>query len=428
VNLKKCKTLVIYLKREKMDIETQLEIIKRGTEEIIPEDDLVAKLERSERENCPLRVKLGIDPTGPDIHLGHAVVIRKLRQFQDLGHTAILVVGDFTGRIGDPAGRSESRRQLTEEEIKENIATYKEQVFKILDPSKTEFCYNDQWLGKLTSEEIIRLASIHTVARMLERDDFAQRFREEKPIYIHEFLYALFQGYDSVAISADVELGGTEQKFNLLVGRELQREFGQEPQVAITMPILEGTDGIQRMGKSLKNYIGINESPREMFGKIMSIPDSIIERYFELATNLSSPELEEVRNVLKDPKTNPRDIKQHLAQEIVSMYHSRQAAEAASEEFERIFKEKGFPDEIETYELSWEKPSIGVIQLLVETKMASSKSEARRLIVQGGVDINSINISDPDYELSFEGEFIIKVGKRRFLRVIPKVSSNPIEL
>jgi tyrosyl-tRNA synthetase len=398
--------------------------IEEGAAEIVPRDDLLRKLERSAQRGVGLRVKLGIDPTGPDIHLGHAVQLWKLRQFQDLGHVAVLVVGDFTGRIGDPSGKSEGRRQLTAEEVQRNLATYKAQVFKILDPARTEFTFNNDWLGRLTPTEIIHLTSLHTVARMLERDDFAQRYREGRPIFIHEFLYALFQGYDSVAVRADVELGGTEQKFNLLVGRELQREFGQEPQVAVTMPILVGIDGSQRMGKSLGNYVGIAEPARQIYGKLMSIPDAAIVDYLRIATSVPAAEVKSLEQALGGGGVNPRDVKARLAREVVALYHSPEAAAEAEGEFDRVFRQKGTPEEIQVAEFDWSTSSAGIIALLVGTGLAESNSAARRLIVQGGVSVNGERVLDPEATIPFQEELLLKVGKRRFLRVKSRTAAQ----
>jgi len=307
-------------------VEEQLEVIRRGTVEIIPEEELIKKLERSIRENRPLRIKEGFDPTAPDIHLGHVVTIRKLKQFQDLGHQVIFLIGDFTGMIGDPSGRNEMRKPLTKEEVLKNAETYKAQIFKILDPEKTIIEFNSRWCTPMKFEDVLVLASKYTVARILERDDFYKRYKEGKPISVLEFLYPLIQGYDSVALRADVEVGGTDQKFNLLVGREIQREYGQEPQVILTMPLLVGTDGVEKMSKSLGNYIGITEPPEEMYGKVMSIPDDLIYPYFELATDVPNEELARIKRDLEDPEVNPRDLKRRLAREIVTLYHGREMA------------------------------------------------------------------------------------------------------
>src|SRR5918911_355801 len=330
-----------------MTIDEQLEFLRKGAVEIIRAEDLRAKLEKSARTGRPLRVKLGADPTAPDIHLGHTVIIRKLRHFQELGHTAIFLIGDFTGMIGDPSGKSATRPQLTREEVAANAETYKKQIFKLLDPDRAEIRFNSEWMDRLGSDGFIRLASHVTVKQILERDDFQKRLQEEKPIALHELLYPLVQGYDSVALEADVELGGTDQKFNLLVGRNLQREYGQEPQVCMITPLLEGTDGVQKMSKSLDNYIGINEPPREMFGKVMSISDELMWRYYELCTDLRVDEVKALRAAAEAGERNPRDIKAELAKRIITDFHSAQDADEAEAEFNRIFKQKQTPDEVE---------------------------------------------------------------------------------
>ncbi len=333
-----------------MDLSEEMKIIRRGTKEIISEEELQKKLINYKKTNAPLRVKQGFDPSAPDIHLGHTVGLRKLRHFQDLGHEVYFLIGDFTGMIGDPSGRSATRKQLTPDEVKKNAETYKEQVFKILDPEKTIVEFNSHWLAKLTFVDVIKLCSKYTVARMLERDDFANRFQEQKPISIHEFLYPLMQAYDSVALRADVELGGTDQKFNLLVGRDLQREYGQEPQVIITLPIIEGTDGVEKMSKSLGNYIGISEHPYDMYGKIMSVPDKLMLTYFELLTDISYKDLKRIEHDLEKNIISPLVIKKKLAKEIVKIYHGYSQANEAEQNFERVFQEKKNPDNIQTLE------------------------------------------------------------------------------
>jgi len=395
-------------------INEQMDVIKRGASEIIPEEDLVKKLERSIKTNKPLNIKLGCDPSRPDLHLGHSVVLRKLRQFQDLGHKAILIIGDFTGMIGDPSGKSKTRPSLTLEETHRNGQTYFEQAEKILSSQKVTMQYNSDWLNNMSFADVIHLASKYTVARMLERDDFTIRYKAGEPISVHEFLYPLAQAMDSVAIHSDVELGGTDQKFNLLVGRDIQREYSQEPQVILTMPILVGTDGVEKMSKSLDNYIGVNDSPKEIFGKTLSIPDKLIYQYFELATDVSKKELAGIKSSLENGKTNPRDIKRQLARTLVQMYHSQSAADDAEKEFDKIFIQKSIPDNIEEFKLS---ESINITALLTKTKIAASKSEARRLIDQGGVSIDDERVSDPNLLLPDKNEFILKVGKRRFLKV-----------
>lgn len=406
---------------EEAEIKAELDLIRKGAAEIINEEDLAEKLRRSRREKRPLRVKLGTDPSCPDIHLGHTVVYRKLKQFQDLGHEVYFLIGDFTGRIGDPTGRSATRRPLTKEEVEANAQTYREQIFKILDPARTKIVFNSQWLAPLTFEDVLELASHYTVARMLERDDFARRFADEKPIGLHEFFYPLMQGYDSVALKADVELGGTDQKFNLLVGRELQREYGQDPQVALMMPLLVGTDGLQKMSKSLGNYIGINEPPGEMYGKVMSIPDEVMVLYFELTTDLSPAEVRRIEEGLKAGRMHPREVKRRLARELVSLYHGREAAERAEEEFDRIFKRREVPEEVPEVEIRPEELSqqgtIWAVRLLARVGLAPSHGEARRLIEQGGVRLDGAPLLDPNAEVRIEDGLVLQVGKRRFVKV-----------
>lgn len=404
-----------------LTLEKQLEIIKRGTVEIVPENELVDKLKFSIENDKPLTIKLGLDPTAPDIHLGHTVVLQKLRQFQDLGHQVVLILGDFTARIGDPTGKSETRKQLSEEQVMANARTYERQIFKILDRTRTRLVFNSQWLAPLNFAQVIELAAKYTLARMLERDDFDKRFKEGLPISIHELFYPLMQGYDSVVLKADVELGGTDQKFNLLMGRTLQKEYGQEQQVALMMPILEGLDGVQKMSKSLGNYIGIDESPREMYGKTMSLPDEMMLRYFELVTPVSLEELRVIEAGLKNGSLHPRDVKMRLAREIVTQYHGQDAAKAAEEEFKRMFQQKDLPDEIPDFILSenmLENGEIWLPKLIVLAKMASGTSEARRLIQQGGVKVDGEKIEDPNYNLKPASNMIIQVGKRKFARLI----------
>lgn len=398
-------------------LNEQMDIIRRGVAEITPEEALVRKIEKSLAGDKPLNVKLGCDPSRPDLHLGHSVVLRKLRQFQDIGHQAILIVGDFTGMIGDPSGRSKTRPPLTIEETRKNGQSYFEQATKILSTKKIQMLYNSEWLGKMSFADVIGLSSKYTVARMLERDEFEKRYRAGEPISIHELLYPLAQAMDSVAIQSDVELGGTDQKFNLLVGRDIQREYGLEPQVAVTLPILPGTDGVEKMSKSLDNYIGINESPKEIFGKTLSIPDSIIYDYFVLTTDVPLSGLREIRKTLDNPQTNPRDVKRRLARELVALYHSAEAATAAQEEFDRIFVKKDLPDDIPEVFVSAENGSIGIVKLLTETKLAASNNEARRIIDQGGVSVNGRKIADEKAIVEIHGGVIVKVGKRKFLKV-----------
>ncbi len=394
-----------------------MDVIRRGTSEIIPEEDLVKKIERSQKTQKPLNVKLGCDPSRPDLHLGHSVVLRKLRQFQDLGHQATLIIGDFTGMIGDPSGRSKTRPPLTIDETRKNGQTYFEQATRILSTKKIQMLYNSEWLGKMSFSDVIVLGSKYTVARMLERDDFEKRYKAGEPISIHEMLYPLAQAMDSVAIQADVELGGTDQKFNLLVGRDIQREYGLEPQITITMPILPGTDGVEKMSKSLDNYIGISESPRQIYGKTLSIPDKLIYDYYVLATNTSGEDLLKIKNQLEDKSLNPRDLKRQLARTLVALYHDEAAASAAEEEFDRVFIKKDLPDDIPEQSIALENGSIGIMRLLAETKLVASNGEARRMIEQGGVTIDGERISDYNAEISIAESIIVKVGKRRFLRV-----------
>lgn len=400
-------------------LNEQMDLIRRGTSEIIPEEDLVRKIEKSIATGKQLTIKLGCDPSRPDLHLGHSVVLRKLRQFQDLGHQAILIVGDFTGMIGDPSGKSKTRPSLSLEETRKNGQSYFDQAKKILSDKNIRMVYNSEWLGKMSFADVIKLSSKYTVSQMLEREDFHARFNKEEPISLHEFLYPLAQAMDSVAIDSDVELGGTDQKFNLLVGRAIQREFGKEPQVILTMPILPGTDGIEKMSKSLDNYIGISDSPKDMFGKTLSIPDRLIHQYFVLATNVPNAEVEEIKKQLSDPSSNPRDTKRRLAREIVTLYHSADSAMAAQDEFDRIFVKKDLPDEIEEITYGTTGSKVNILQLLAETKLAPSKSEARRLVDQGGVTINGEKISDSKSDVLLDEHKIIKVGKRKFLKIIP---------
>ena len=387
-----------------MSPEEQLKLLKRGAAEIISEADLLERL----KEGKPLRVKLGLDPTAPHIHLGFAVVLRKLRQFQDLGHQVVLLIGDFTARVGDPSGRSETRKVLTPEQIADNAATYKEQFSKILDPARTEVRFNSEWLGKMSFADVITLASRTTVARTMERDDFEKRFREGLPIGLHELLYPLMQGYDSVALEADVEMGGTDQKFNNLVGRTLQKEYNQKAQIVFLMPILEGLDGVQKMSKSLGNYIGITEPPSEMYGKAMSIPDEIMRRYFELCTDLDMAEVD--RRLRED---HPRDNKRSLAREIVRIYHGEEAAGHADDEFVRVFSQKGTPDEMPSVEIpsaDLEDGMLFIVKLLVAAKLAPSNKEARRKVEQGAVSLNGEKVTEVG-NVPLAGGEILKVGR-----------------
>lgn len=399
-------------------INEQMDLIKRGANEIIPEDELVKKLERSSNEGKPLNIKLGCDPSRPDLHIGHSVVLRKLAQFQSLGHQAILIVGDFTGMIGDPSGRSVTRPALTLEETREHGETYFQQASKILDAEKTKIVYNSDWLSKMSFEDVIRLASKYTVARMLERDDFTKRYKSGEPISIHELLYPLAQAMDSVAINSDVELGGTDQKFNLLVGRDIQREHGQEPQVILTMPLLVGTDGVEKMSKSYDNYIGISESPKEIYGKTLSIPDDLIYIYYELASDATSKELKEIKQQLDDSKVNPRDIKRKLARTLVSIYHTEHAAKQAETEFDKIFIKKDIPDEIPEFKIDSKNSEVNIIELIITINFAPSRAEAKRLVIQGGVSIDGKKISDFNSNLKLNDGMILKVGKRKFIKFV----------
>ncbi|MBF0170883.1 MAG: tyrosine--tRNA ligase [Nitrospinae bacterium] len=399
-------------------VEEQLSLIERGAVEIIVRDELVKKLTKSRETNTPLRVKAGFDPTAPDLHLGHTVLLWKLKQFQDLGHHVLFLIGDFTGMIGDPTGRNEARPPLTEEQVAKNAESYKEQVFKILDPAKTEVVFNSAWLGKLSPQEIIGITAKYTVARMLERDDFAKRYTENRPISVHEFLYPLMQGYDSVALKADVELGGNDQKFNLLVGRDLQRDYGQAPQVILTMPLLEGTDGVQKMSKSYGNYIGVSEPAKEIFGKIMSISDDLMVRYYELLSAIGNAELETLKVGLRDGTAHPKEAKVRLGRELVARYHGVEAADHAVAEFEQIFKKGELPDEIPTHTVDRSGPAPLLVNVLADAGLVSSSSEGRRMVKQGAVTIvGGDRVDDPNAPVP-AGEVVVKVGKKRFVRLV----------
>jgi len=417
-------------------VEEQFEYLKKGCVDIIQEEELKAKLARSLKENKPLKVKAGFDPTAPDIHLGHIVLLRKMKHFQDLGHDVIFLIGDFTGLIGDPSGRSATRPPMTREEINKNAETYKKQIFKILDPKKTIIDFNSRWLEKLTSFDMIGLSSKYTVARILERDDFSNRLKDNKPISVHEIFYPLMQAYDSVALKADVELGGTDQKFNLLVGRDIQREFKQEPQVIMTTPLLEGLDGVEKMSKSLNNYVGITERPFKIYGKIMSISDPLMYRYYELLTDESLPQIEIWKREVKEEKINPRDLKSKLALSIVSDFWGKEKAKGAAEEFEKVHKEKKAPTDIKTLEIKvkaevevkavtkveTEETAISLMDLLVERKIFPSRKEAKRVIRQGGVYLDDQRIEDVAFkiDLSKKSDLILKIGKRKFYRIVKK--------
>ncbi|HEY3248845.1 MAG TPA: tyrosine--tRNA ligase [bacterium] len=394
----------------------QLDLLRRGTVEIISEDDLLAKL----RQDRPLRVKLGVDPSAPDIHLGIAIVLRKLRQFQDLGHEAILVVGDFTGMIGDPSEKKKTRPMLTREEIERNVASYKDQYSRILDPVKTRVVFNSQWLAPLTFEDVLRLEAKTTVARILERDDFTNRLKSNTPIFLHEIIYPLCQAYDSVNLQADVELGGTDQKFNNLMGRDLQREFGQEPQVVLLTPLLVGIDGVEKMSKSLGNAIGITDPPAEMFGRTMSIPDSLIAHFMEFCTDLPGDEIKQVARGMAEGSVHPRDAKVRLAREIVKAWHGEKAAADAERQFAKVFVEKDLPEDIPEAPLGRDELKNGVMRLtkmLVLAGLAESNSDARRLISQGGVTIDGKRINETDAEVTVKDGLVLRVGRRRFARI-----------
>ncbi len=400
-----------------MNPNEQLELIKNGTEEIILEQELLKKLKHAEKTGRPLNIKAGFDPTAPDLHLGHTVLINKLRTFQRLGHNILFLIGDFTAMIGDPSGKSQTRVALSREQVLENARTYKEQIFKVLDEEKTQLVFNSSWMQPLPAEDLIQLCSHYTVARMLERNDFQQRYANRQPISIHEFIYPLIQGYDSVQLKADVELGGTDQKFNLLVGRELQRDYGQEPQVIITLPILEGLDGVEKMSKSLGNYIGITDPANDMFAKLMSIPDALMLRYYRLLTELTPCELSKLEQELADGGLHPRKAKAQLAAMIVSAYHDQAAAGEAEEEFERVHRLKKLPADIEDKGvIKWDKPKIWVAHLITGVGLLKSSSEARRMIQQKAVSINQALITDINLELP-SGEYTIQVGRRKFCKI-----------
>jgi tyrosyl-tRNA synthetase len=398
-------------------IRDQLEIIRRGTVDLVPEDLFVEKLERSVKTGEPLIIKQGFDPTAPDIHLGHTVGLRKLRQFQDLGHKVVFLVGDFTGMIGDPSGRSDTRVRMSREDLVKNAETYTSQAFVILDRDKTVVEFNSKWLAKLNFAEVLELAATQTVARMLERDDFEKRFKGNKPISLLEFVYPLAQGYDSVALKADVELGGTDQMFNLLMAREIQKSYGQEPQVVLTLPLLEGTDGVEKMSKSLGNYIGITDSPEDMFGKTMSIPDGLILKYFELVSSKAPEEIAKVEKRIKDPSTNPSHLKRELARDIVAQYHNEDAAGSAEAHFDRIHVERDIPDDIEEVAFEGGSDGLWVVKALSDTGVCKSSSDARRMIKQGAVSIDGAKITDMNFNLETGAVYTIKVGKRRFIRI-----------
>ncbi len=400
-------------------VDEQLAYLKKGTAEIIREEELKTKLAKSLKTGKPLRAKLGLDPTAPDIHLGHTVVIRKLKHFQDLGHTAVFLLGDFTALVGDPSGQSETRPPLSREQVNANAKTYLAQVFKILDPEKTEIRYNSEWLDKLSSYDIVRLCAKYRVARMLEREDFHKRLTNQTPISMHELLYPLLMAYDSVVLEADVELGATEQKFNLLMGREIQREYGQESQVCMTMPILVGLDGQRKMSKSLGNYVGITEPPNEMFGKMMSMPDALMWSYYDLVTDRTTGEIAALKNEVTDGTAHPMDAKMRLAQEVITAFHGEEAARKAAESFQRVFRDRQAPEEapVKKSPLNGSKK---LTTLLVELQLIASKSEAERLIKQGGVEIDGTRVDDPrkEIDLSKPREFLLRAGKKKFARIV----------
>ncbi|MBV2234855.1 MAG: tyrosine--tRNA ligase [Sterolibacterium sp.] len=395
-----------------MDIQSQLALIKRGSDELLVESELIDKLQQGR----PLRIKAGFDPTAPDLHLGHTVLLNKLRHFQELGHQIMFLIGDFTGMIGDPTGKNTTRPPLSREQILENARTYEEQVFKILDPARTEICFNSKWIEPLGASGMIRLAAHHTVARMLERDDFSKRYASNQPIAIHEFLYPLCQGYDSVAMKADVELGGTDQKFNLLVGRELQKHYGQSPQCILMMPLLEGLDGVNKMSKSLGNYVGIAEAPTEIFGKLMSVSDELMWRYYDLLSFRSAEEVASLRNAVQNGK-NPRDVKVLLAKEMVARFHSEAAANHALEDFEARFQRGAQPEDMPELSLTAGDTGLPIAQVLKQAGLTASTSDALRMIDQGGVRLNSEKVSDKTLRLGAGEVVVLQVGKRKFARI-----------
>ncbi len=398
-------------------VEEQVALIERGTVDLISREELVKKLTRSRETGKPLVIKAGFDPTAPDLHLGHTVLLQKLRHFQQLGHQVNFLIGDFTGLIGDPTGKSDTRPPLTRQDVERNAETYKEQVFKILDPEKTKVIFNSSWLGELSSYEMIRLASRLTVARMLERDDFKKRFESNRPISIHEFLYPLIQGYDSVAIEADVELGGTDQLFNLLMGRDLQKGHDQESQVVVTMPLLEGLDGVNKMSKSLGNYIGISEPADDIFGKILSISDELMFRYYELLSDLSLQEIEQLRQDMEAGKIHPKAVKVRLAKELVARFHDQDAADAAERNFEQVFKKHELPEDIPEKNFTAEGDAVWLPRLLQEAGLVKSTSDGRRMVKQNAVSVDGQKVTDVDTDIPAQGTVLLQVGKRRFCRV-----------
>ena len=410
-------------KEEEVELERQWQILKRGAVEIIPEEEFRTKLAKAIKEKKPLKAKLGLDPSAPDIHIGHTVPLQKLRQFQDLGHLVQLVIGDFTGQIGDPSGKSETRKQLTPAEVKANAETYLNQLFKVLDKEKTEVHFNSTWLAPLNFAEVVNLSAKMTVARMLERDDFEKRYKANLPISIHEFFYPLMQGYDSVALHSDVELGGTDQKFNLLMGRHLQKEYGQVQQAVLMLPLIEGLDGVQKMSKSLGNYIGIDEEPNEIYGKSMSIPDQLMSKYFKLVTDLPHQEVTEMVDGLENNTIHPRDAKMKMAFTLVKMYHGELAAIEAEKHFRTVFQQRELPEDIPQIELAadgFADGKVWIVKLLVDLGLVASNGEGRRMVQQGAVKINGEKLENADAEITLENELIIQVGKRKFAKIILK--------
>ncbi len=409
------------LKEEQVvELEKQWEMLSRGAVEIIPENEFKQKLAKSIKDKKPLKVKLGLDPSAPDIHIGHTVPLQKLRQFQDLGHVVQLVIGDFTGQIGDPTGKSETRKQLTKEQVKENAETYIKQLFKILDKNKTEVDFNSTWLAPLTFVDVVHLSSKMTVARMLERDDFEKRFRSNESISVHEFFYPLMQGYDSVALKSDIELGGTDQKFNLLMGRHLQKEYGQEQQAILMLPLIEGLDGVQKMSKSLGNYIGIDEEPNEIYGKSMSIPDELMVKYIKLVTDLPHDEVSNMVQGLETETLHPRDAKMKLAFTLVRMYHGEEAAIGAENHFKTVFQKGALPEDIPAMEVDQAQLTDGkawIVKLISELGLVPSNGEGRRMVKQGAVKIDGIKVEDADAEVEVKQDMVIQVGKRKFAKI-----------
>ncbi|NMS91344.1 tyrosine--tRNA ligase [Clostridioides difficile] len=395
-------------------IDEQIRIIMKGVDDLIDEKELREKLIKSEKEGKPMIVKLGLDPSAPDIHLGHTVVLRKMKQLQDLGHQIVIIIGDFTGKIGDPTGKSKARKALTTEQVLENAKTYQEQIFKVLDKEKTIVRFNSEWLAKLNFEDVIKLAATITVARMLEREDFKKRYEGQMPISVHEFFYPLMQAYDSIALEADIELGGTDQRFNLLMGRSLQREFGMESQIVIMMPLIEGLDGKEKMSKSLGNYIGIDEEAGIMYQKSMEIPDELIIKYYNLVTDVHPDEVNKIESQLKDGSVNPRDIKMNLAREIVTLYHGKESAKEAEERFKSVFQKGQIPEDIQTIQVKEE--GFDLIEVLVTNEIVKSKSEVRRLASQGGVKVNGEKVEDLSAIVK-ESELVVQIGKKKFVKI-----------